>query len=264
MLRGLEATMSSHGMEGGMAHAVGPVVDAGVTTPPAFLMTDAASSLVVTPCATDQGRVYPRAKPLELVVKRCIDIAASLVLLVVLSPLLLTIGAMVSLGGPVIFRQGRIGKDGRTFACLKFRTMVPEAETTLQILLESHPEARAEWERAQKLTVDPRITGIGAALRKSSLDELPQLWNVLRGDMSLVGPRPALHSQLPLYGSSARWYLLMRPGMTGPWQVNFRGDDDFRRRVECDCGYARNFSLLMDLRILLKTVRVVFSGKGAK
>ena len=251
-------------MEGGMAQAVAPVVDAGITPPTPFLMTEAASPLVVAPAATDHGRVYPRANSLELVIKRFIDIAGSLALLLLLSPLLLGIGAVVSFSGPIIFRQARVGKAGRTFTCLKFRTMVPEAETTLQRLLESHPEARAEWERAQKLTVDPRITRIGAVLRKTSLDELPQLWNVLRGDMSLVGPRPALPSQLPLYGSAARWYLSMRPGMTGPWQVNARGDDDFRRRIEFDGGYARHFSLLHDVRILLTTIKVVLSGKGAK
>lgn len=255
--------MSAHGLDGGMAQVAAPVIDPGLAGSAPFLITDTSTGLVATP-AEDSVAFRLHASGLEFAAKRFIDICASLVLLIVLSPFLLSIALLVRLGGPVIFSQGRVGRNGRTFACLKFRTMVPEAETTLLRLLETHPEARAEWERAQKLTVDPRITRLGGVLRKTSLDELPQLWNVLCGDMSLVGPRPALPSQLPLYGSAAKWYLSVRPGMTGPWQVHARGDEDFRRRVEYDCYYARNFSLLFDIGILLKTVRVVFTGKGAK
>jgi lipopolysaccharide/colanic/teichoic acid biosynthesis glycosyltransferase len=166
-------------------------------------------------------------------------------------------------GGPVFFSQTRVGLNGVSFRCYKFRSMVPDAETVLRLLLEKNAALRTEWMCGQKLRQDPRITRVGAFLRKTSIDELPQLWNVLRGDMSLVGPRPILPSQIAHYARSAKWYLAMRPGITGLWQVTARGDEDFERRVRLDCAYARNYRLIDDFVILLKTVRVVLSGRGA-
>src|SRR5581483_4576534 len=181
-----------------------------------------------------------------------------------LAPLFLLI-ALVLLrgGGPVLFVQPRIGRDGKAFPCYKFRTMVPHAEQVLQDLMQRSEALREEWSRSQKLRCDPRITRAGELLRRTSLDELPQLWNVLRGDMSLIGPRPVLPEQLAWYGAQAACYASMRPGITGLWQVTARGDGDFGRRIELDCEYVRRFSLALDLSILLRTVGVVLSGRGA-
>lgn len=209
-------------------------------------------------------RAEPRVSPLALVVKRAVDVAASLLLLVLLSPvLLLTALAIRAGGGPALFVQARIGLNGRSFRCYKFRSMVPDADTLLPQLLQRDPALREEWARSQKLEHDPRITPLGSLLRRTSIDELPQLWNVLRGDMSLVGPRPILPSQLDRYGRAARWYLAMRPGITGLWQVTARGDADFARRVSLDCSYVRRYHVLLDLQLLLRTVGVVLSGRGA-
>ena len=197
--------------------------------------------------------------------KRAIDIVGSLTLLILLSPVLLLVAGAVALTGrPLLFAQERIGLGGRTFRCLKFRSMVPGAEQILDALLQNNPEIAEEWRRAQKLKNDFRITRTGALLRKWSLDELPQLWNVLRGDMSLVGPRPALVVQYPMYGASAKLYSAVRPGITGPWQVTARGDGNFERRVALDCDYVRNFTLARDFVYLLKTVAVVLRREGAR
>ena len=205
-----------------------------------------------------------RLPALALAGKRLLDIVCSLVLLVLVSPLLLAAAIAVACsGGPVLFAQQRLGLNGRVFNCYKFRSMVVDADAALEQLLERDPEARAEWARAQKLTHDPRITRVGAILRKTSIDELPQLWNVLRGDMSLVGPRPIMPHQLGRYGRSAKWYMAMRPGITGLWQVTARGDANFSRRVSLDCSYVRRYRFLLDLVLLVRTVSVVISGRGA-
>ena len=196
--------------------------------------------------------------------KRVVDFLLSACVLLILAPLMLLAAlAVMSSGGPVFFTQARVGKDGRRFNCYKFRSMVPGAENLLPELLKENAALRAEWERSQKLRRDPRITRVGAFLRKTSIDELPQLWNVLRGDMSLIGPRPIMLHQLPLYGSQAVCYTAMRPGITGLWQVTARGDSDFNRRIELDCEYVRSFSPATDLRILMRTVWVVLAGVGA-
>ena len=209
----------------------------------------------------------PAAPTIDLLtrcVKRGFDIVVSLGLLLLLSPLMLLVAcALARSGRPILFAQERVGMGGRSFHCLKFRSMVPGAEDILERLLQQDPELRREWSQAQKLKVDFRVTRFGAFLRKNSIDELPQLWNVLRGEMSLVGPRPALPKQLPLYGSLAVLYTAVRPGMTGLWQVSARGDGDFQRRVQYDTDYVRNCSLWNDLALLVRTVGVVVSRKGA-
>ena len=196
--------------------------------------------------------------------KRTVDVLGALLIGAVFSPLILVIAVMMSLeDGPILFRHRRIGRGGEAFACLKFRTMVPNAEQILQELLEKNPAAKAEWVRDHKLRSDPRITRIGRFLRRTSLDELPQLWNVLRGEMALVGPRPIVKEEMLRYGRYMPVYLAAKPGVTGLWQVTGRNDTDYRRRVVMDTYYVRKQNLLMDLRILLKTIKVVICGHGA-
>lgn len=196
--------------------------------------------------------------------KRLFDIAASLLLLCVLWPLLLWITIRIWLSGSsAVFAHTRVGREGRPFSCLKFRTMVPDADRILARLLDSDPVARAEWNREFKLKNDPRVTSIGKFLRKTSLDELPQIWNVLAGDMSLVGPRPVMTEELERYGEDRSYYLQSRPGITGLWQISGRNDIDYGARVTLDVWYVRNWSLWYDLAILMKTVPVVLGRKGA-
>lgn len=196
--------------------------------------------------------------------KRGFDLLCSLLLTLVFAPIVLCIVLAVRRsGGPVFFPHERVGLNGRSFRCYKFRTMVPNAEERLKELLNSDAALAAEWQEIRKLRDDPRITPIGRFLRKTSLDELPQIWNVLRGDMSLVGPRPIVRDELRLYGRNLGTYLGSKPGLTGLWQVTGRNDTCYRRRVAMDVYYSRNKSLLLDLSILLKTVRVVLTGSGA-
>jgi lipopolysaccharide/colanic/teichoic acid biosynthesis glycosyltransferase len=167
-------------------------------------------------------------------------------------------------GAPVTFAHYRVGQGGRVFPCLKFRTMVRNSEQALQNLLSTDPMARSEWERDCKLSNDPRITPIGKILRKTSLDELPQLFNVLRGDMNLVGPRPIMLSELPRYGQVRGHYLSVKPGMTGLWQVSGRNTTSYEERVQLDRHYVEQRSGWMDVGILFKTLGVVISGRGAQ
>lgn len=198
-------------------------------------------------------------------IKRTIDLlAATTLLLVVLPACTLLVLLVRADGGPAFFSHTRVGRGGRTFGCLKFRTMVPDAERRLAELLRTDPKARFEWETTRKLRRDPRVTRLGYLLRSSSLDELPQLLNVLRGDMSLVGPRPVTQAELAnFYGHAASLYVTVRPGITGPWQVGGRSDSSYDRRVALDANYVRNPSLRSDLLILLRTVRVVVIRDGA-
>jgi lipopolysaccharide/colanic/teichoic acid biosynthesis glycosyltransferase len=191
---------------------------------------------------------------------------AALLLLLALSPLMAVVSFLIWRrdGAPVLFAHYRVGVDGRLFRCMKFRTMLRESEQVLADLLQSDPQARAEWARDQKLSKDPRITGVGQFLRKSSLDELPQLFNVLRGEMSLVGPRPITVAELTRYGK-VRWhYLSVRPGITGLWQVSGRNNTSYEERVALDQRYVEQRGLAMDLAILVKTVRVVLLREGAR
>lgn len=195
--------------------------------------------------------------------KRGLDLLGALVLILVFSPLILVIAFLqVTQAGGVLFSHRRVGRGGEEFGCLKFRTMVPDAEARLRDLLAVDADARREWQESRKLTSDPRITGVGNVLRKTSLDELPQLLNVLRGEMSLVGPRPVTRAELAMYGDAKSAYLALRPGLTGQWQVSGRNDVSYDQRVALDRDYAANFSLLGDLRILFQTVGVVLGATG--
>jgi Undecaprenyl-phosphate galactose phosphotransferase WbaP len=197
-------------------------------------------------------------------IKRAFDFVGALALLMLLAPLLLLLMIAIRMSGPgVFFGHGRIGKNGKPFKCYKFRTMVPNAQQVLKDLLERDPLARAEWDRDFKLRKDPRVTRVGAFLRRTSLDELPQLWNVLRGNMSLVGPRPVTEDELTRYGDKIDFFLEAKPGITGLWQVSGRNDVSYEERVRLDAWYARNWQLWFDLVILMKTVNVVFSGRSA-
>ncbi len=196
--------------------------------------------------------------------KRAFDIVASAAGLLVLAPLFFWLAWQVRKdGGPAIYGHRRVGLKGKYFNCYKFRSMVTNADTVLQHLLANDPEARAEWERDFKLKSDPRVTRIGAFLRRTSLDELPQLWNVLKGDMSLVGPRPVVDEELQRYGNRLRYYLFVRPGITGIWQISGRNDVDYSERIAFDTWYTKNWCLWYDIAILLRTVKIVFEGRGA-
>ncbi|MDO6462215.1 exopolysaccharide biosynthesis polyprenyl glycosylphosphotransferase, partial [Granulosicoccaceae sp. 1_MG-2023] len=197
-------------------------------------------------------------------IKRGFDIVLSGLGLLALSPLFVYLIIKVGQdGGPAFYSQRRIGRNGRIFKCWKFRSMHVNAEKKLQELLRDNPEARAEYERTQKLKDDPRITKLGHFIRATSIDELPQLWNVFTGDMSLVGPRPVRPDELSLYGAQSRYYLQTRPGITGLWQISGRNDVEYHTRVSLDAWYVRNWSLWYDITILFKTVRVVLHSNGA-
>lgn len=196
--------------------------------------------------------------------KRLVDLLGALVLAAVFSPLILLIVLLMRRSsGSIIYKHRRVGRDGKIFACLKFRTMVDNADEVLNELLEHDSALRAEWVRDHKLRNDPRVTPLGRFLRRTSLDELPQLWNVVRGEMSLVGPRPVVREELLRYGRSVGAYLAAKPGITGLWQVTGRNDTDYRRRVVLDAYYVCNHNLLLDCYILLKTIGVVLKGNGA-
>ncbi|WP_255576369.1 MULTISPECIES: sugar transferase [Jannaschia] len=185
--------------------------------------------------------------------------------LLAIAPLLLVIAAVILIldGRPIFFGHERVGREGKSFKCWKFRTMVRNAEERLQFVLENDPKARAEWEETQKLKNDPRILPFGRVLRDLSIDELPQLWNVLRGDMSLVGPRPVTRGELAKYGPDRTSYLAVRPGLTGEWQVSGRSSVSFEERVAMDVEYVAKRSLVRDLTILLRTPAVVVKKTGA-
>jgi len=201
--------------------------------------------------------------PVGASLKRVLDIVGTILLAALFSPLIIPIALFIRISGPVIYKHRRVGKGGQTFDCLKFRTMVPNADKVLADVLDKDPGLKAEWFRDHKLRDDPRITVLGKFLRRTSLDELPQLWNVLRGEMSLVGPRPVVKEELLRYGRNVSFYYAAKPGVTGLWQVSGRNELDYRRRVAIDVYYVRNRNLLLDLYILLKTTKVVVGGKGA-
>lgn len=202
-------------------------------------------------------------RPVARALKRAFDITVAGLALAVLSPILLVFAwAIQRDGGPALFIQPRAGQDGQSFGCFKFRSMAEDAEARLEAILASDPAKKAQWDAYQKLEEDPRITPVGALLRKTSLDELPQLINVIRGEMSLIGPRPMLMEQMEMYGPSLDAYVRMRPGITGLWQVNGRNATTFEERARLDDWYARNWSLWRDCVILLRTVREVLRGSG--
>jgi exopolysaccharide production protein ExoY len=211
-------------------------------------------------------RTQPLARPVGGAAKRAFDLIVSALLIGFLAPLMLCVALAVrhSGAGKAIYRHERIGLDGKPFACLKFRTMVVDADSKLAQLLERDPKARAEWQACHKLSQDPRITPIGRLLRVSSLDELPQLFNVFRGEMSLVGPRPVTLQEVSFYGSAASLYLSARPGITGLWQVSGRSDTSFARRVGFDVDYVKKWSFARDILILVRTIFVVIRRQGSR
>jgi len=196
--------------------------------------------------------------------KRTFDIVVSSMLLILLAPLFIYVGWKVTRdGGAPTYGHERIGFNGKKFKCLKFRSMIMNSKEVLAELLASSAEAKAEWNKDFKLKNDPRITAIGGFLRKSSLDELPQLWNVFKGEMSLVGPRPIIEEELARYNEDRAYYLMAKPGMSGLWQVSGRNDVDYDTRIYFDSWYVKNWSLWTDIAILFKTVGVVFNRDGA-
>jgi exopolysaccharide production protein ExoY len=212
--------------------------------------------------AARSERAEPHSwRPYRRFLKRGLDALAVLLALPVVMPVILILGLVIARdGGPVFYCQDRIGRGGRVFRIWKLRSMVVDAEKRLEEHLAGDPAARAEWAATQKLKCDPRITPVGRLIRKSSLDELPQLWNVLKGDMSLVGPRPMMPAQAVLYPGHD--YYALRPGLTGFWQISSRNETTFAGRAAYDSEYARRLSLLTDLLVLLATVRVVLRGTG--
>jgi exopolysaccharide production protein ExoY len=204
-------------------------------------------------------------RPIGLGTKRTIDILLALFGILLLAPLLIIcfIAVIATSPGPALFSHRRVGFNGKSFGCLKFRTMVTDAPQRLQHLLESDPAAAAEWAATCKLRNDPRITPIGTILRKSSLDELPQLFNVLRGDMSIIGPRPVTQDELLRYASAASAYIACRPGITGLWQVSGRSTTTYSKRVAYDEYYAQNWSLALDAKILIITVPALLHTDNA-
>ncbi|WP_428047596.1 sugar transferase [Candidatus Proelusimicrobium excrementi] len=198
-------------------------------------------------------------------IKRILDILLSIILLILLSPCLIIISIKIKLDndGPILFKQERLGKNGKTITIYKFRTMVPDADKKLFELLERDEEAREEYRINKKLKDDPRITKIGKILRKTSLDEFPQFINVLKGEMSLVGPRAVIDGEIELFGEHKEEVLSVKPGVTGYWAANGRSDTSYEERVEMETFYANNISIPLDIEILFKTVVSVVKKEGA-
>lgn len=197
--------------------------------------------------------------------KRIFDIIATVIGGILILPVIAIVAILIYLDspGPIVFGHKRVGQGGKEFPCYKFRSMVPNAQEALEIYLKENPAAREEWERDFKLKDDPRVTKIGKFLRKTSLDELPQLWNVLIGDMSLVGPRPIVRAEVEKYGEYINDFYLVPPGITGVWQVSGRSDTTYEERVLMDSWYVHNWSVWIDIVYLVKTVLAVLKGKGA-
>lgn len=218
--------------------------------------TNSRQTFSVWPARLDDG--------IKVEMIRALDVIFALSALLVFAPLMLMLALFIAIldPGPIFFAHKRIGLGGREFYCLKFRSMAVDAEQRLQALLASDERAREEWAQDQKLRNDPRITSIGQFLRKSSLDELPQLFNVLRGEMSLVGPRPIVRNEVPRYGRYFEHYCAVRPGITGLWQISGRNDVSYRRRVAFDVTFTRLLSTGLYLRILVATVPSVLMQRG--
>jgi len=225
-------------------------------------------SVLAAPADPAEPRVAPETQSTSAYVsrgvKRGIDVAGSLAALAFFAPLMLIVTFLLLVldFGPVFYSQSRIGRSGRTFAIYKFRTMCTNADEVLRRHLTSDPEARREWGNSQKLKSDPRVTWFGRLLRMSSIDELPQFFNVLFGDMSIVGPRPIVADELPRYGRYASHYMSCRPGITGLWQVSGRNNTTYRRRVAIDTSYSRSICFFLDMRIMALTIPAIFKAEG--
>ena len=222
------------------------------------LPTSAADSLVAL------DNTFAIATPAATRLKRGVDLFPAVMLAPLVAMTILPICLLVMLqGGNPVYRHLRIGQGGRAFYCYKIRTMALDADAQLKALLDSNYLAREEWAEQFKLRNDPRVTRLGYFLRRTSLDELPQLWNVIRGEMSFIGPRPIIADELQMYGEDVSTYLACRPGISGLWQVSGRNDISYEKRVALDARYAREWSLLLDARILLLTLRVVLKARGS-
>ena len=217
------------------------------------------------PGSFDYRRSPRLAPPVGGVAKRIIDLIFASCALILFLPLFALVSATILLfdGGPVLYRHRRIGFGQRPFLCLKFRTMAADGDELLRRHLQSSRSAAREWAETRKLKNDPRVTAVGGVLRKFSLDELPQLINVLRGEMSIVGPRPIVADEVTIYGPDARYYFMARPGLTGPWQVGGRSDERYENRVALDRAYVQNWLLWKDISIILKTVPILLKSKGS-
>lgn len=205
------------------------------------------------------------ARPVNRWIKTIFDYVLTITGTIAISPILIVIALWIykDSPGPVIFKHRRIGKNGKEFNCYKFRSMCVDAKEKLEQLLKNDPQARAEWEKDFKLKNDPRITKSGAFLRKTSLDELPQIFNVLKGEMSLVGPRPIIRDEMARYGEYIDDYLMVKPGITGMWQVSGKSDIGYKERVQLDSWYVRNWSVWLDAMLLWRTMKIVVQRKGA-
>lgn len=221
--------------------------------------------LVVVPDAVGERRPFRPHPPLQRALKRVVDLVGSIVLLAVLLPIGALISAAIAIEspGPVVFVQRRVGRNHRSFPLMKFRTMVRDADAVLSEALANDEALRREWEMRRKLRHDPRVTRVGGFLRRFSLDELPQILNVLIGNMSLVGPRPVMQDELRYFGPLAVDVLAVRPGLTGKWAVSGRSEISYDERVELEFDYATTWTLLGDLAIIMRTVPAVFRGHGA-
>jgi exopolysaccharide production protein ExoY len=223
------------------------------------------AALSLSDNVAESHRYVPYARPLGGLAKRCIDVVVGAIALVVFLPIFGLVAIAISLldGRPVLYGHQRVGFGRRPFKCLKFRTMVNHGDEVLDRYLRAHPEAEHEWLATRKLKNDPRTTALGTVLRKLSLDELPQLINVLRGEMSIVGPRPIVVDELKMYGADAHYYFQVRPGLTGEWQVSGRTDSSYDGRVALDRAYVENWSMRKDVHIMLKTVPAVLTTRGS-
>jgi len=220
---------------------------------------DVSSNTLIAPSILDRNLVYKNW------IARILDLLLILLATpyIILAFLVITVLIKFDSPGPVFYRQTRIGRFGRKFYIYKFRTMVQNADQILRNYLDSSPELKAQWLATHKLKQDPRVTRLGTMLRKSSLDELPQLWNIIVGDMSLIGPRPIVEAEVEKYGKCFDLYVQVRPGLTGLWQVSGRNDTTYEHRVKLDEYYVRNKSLKFDLQILWQTLFVVLRKTGA-
>jgi len=205
------------------------------------------------------------SRPYNRIIKRIFDLVCTIFGGLLISPILLGIALAVAIDnrGRVIFAHRRVGRAGKKFPCYKFQTMQPWTDEQFKKFLADNPDAKREWDESFKLTNDPRVTKLGNFLRRTSLDELPQLWNVIRGEMSLVGPRPIVQAEVVRYGKNIREYYMVLPGITGMWQVSGRSDTTYPERVAMDTWYVRNWSVWIDLMYLFKTVKAVLQSRGA-
>jgi Undecaprenyl-phosphate galactose phosphotransferase WbaP len=241
-----------------------PPTDSNGPVPVLHVVRADSSADMVSPEMASVEVDFSSTIPSTYFAKRAFDIVGSVFLGLLFSPLILLIAVLIRIEGqPLLFWHKRIGRNGRSFHCVKFRTMVRDAEHVLRRLLNEHPELRDEWTKNFKLRNDPRITRTGRVLRFTSLDEVPQLWNVLRGEMSLVGPRPIVRAELLRYGRNASRYLAVKPGLTGLWQVKGRSNTTYRRRVAMDKFYIQHQSILLDMYILAATPAAVLRRNGA-